>query len=130
MDKSPLLAFWLVVLPACTHSELSIPDASDANRGYFADALNCRQSALRVEAIKVPTAHSMSVIEVPTTYDAGKFVACMTYAGRPVSRVDLSDYLTISSACLNEARNLANSDDAYADCIQRSRLNVEIIPDK
>lgn len=130
MGKSPLLVFWLVILPACTHSEWLSPDASDANRGYFADALNCRQSALRTEAIKVPTAHSMSIIEVPTTYDAGKFVVCMEYAGRPVSRVDLSDYLTISSVCLNEARNMANPDDAYADCIQRSRLNVEIITDK
>lgn len=86
---------------------------------------------MRKETVNVPTASSVSVVEIPTTYDAGKFIVCMEYAGRPVSRAGLTDdYFNVSNACVNEARNMKNPDAGYADCISRSRLNVEVITDK
>lgn len=130
MGKSPLLALCITMLSACTNSDSIKQDSSDTHRGYFADASNCSQSAIRKEEINVPTAGSVSVVEVPTGYDAGKFIACMEYAGRPVSRVDLTEYINVSNTCLYEAKESKNPDADYADCIRRSRLNVEIINDE
>lgn len=123
----PLLCTGL--LAGCTDGRLTRHD-QDANRGYFADALECGQSAMRKETVNVPTAGSVSVVEIPTVYDADKFVVCMAHAGRPVSRADLAEYLYVSNACLHEARYMENPDDGYAACVTRSRLNVEIIDDK
>lgn len=127
MTKSSLLILNMIMLAACTNNESIKQNFSDANSGYFSDASECSQSSMRKEEIKVPTAGSVSVVEVPIGYDAGRFLVCMEYAGRPVSRVDLTEYLNVSNACLHEARKTENPDDGYADCIKRSRLNVEII---
>jgi hypothetical protein len=85
---------------------------------------------MRKESIRLPTAGSVSNVDIPIGYDANIFIVCMGHAGRPVSRVDVTDYLKVSTACLQNARALENSDEGYADCIKRSRLSVEIINDK
>ncbi len=85
---------------------------------------------MRKESFNVPTAGSVSSIEIPVGTDAGKFTVCMEHARRPVSRVDASEYLKVSSACLQEARGMEQPDDGYAQCIKRSRLEVEIITDR
>jgi hypothetical protein len=86
---------------------------------------------MRKEAFNVPTAGSVSVVEIPVGYDANTFIACMEYAGRPVSpRVDVTEYLNISTTCLNEARKSEYPDESYASCIKRSRLNIEVISDE
>ncbi|OQW67947.1 MAG: hypothetical protein BVN35_20130 [Proteobacteria bacterium ST_bin11] len=119
MDKLPLLVFFIT---ACANSE----SITDSNRGY-ADASECSESAMHKERIKVPTANSVSVIEIPITYVAGKFILCMKYAERPVSRVDATEYLNVSNACLHEARDAENPDESYAACV---RLNVEVMTDE
>ncbi len=127
MPKSLILLLFASLFAGCSNNGWLKQNSQETNRGYFADASECSRSAMRKEAIKVPTAGSVSVVEVPTGYDADKFMVCMEYAGRPVSRTDLTEYLNVSNACLHEAQDAKNPDEGYADCIRRSRLNVEII---
>ncbi len=129
MDKYLALLLCSGFLAGCGNELLTHDNQSD-NKGYFADATQCSQSAMRKESLNVPTAGSVSVIEVPMGYDAGKFIVCMEYAKRPVSRGDAGEYLKVSTACLQEARGSEHPDNRYADCIKRSRLDIEIITDK
>jgi hypothetical protein len=86
---------------------------------------------MRKAAFNVPTAGSVSVVEIPVGYDANTFIVCMEHAGRPVSpRADVTDYLTVSTDCLHQARESEHPDQNYASCIKRSRLKVEVITDE
>lgn len=74
------------LLAACASSgPVARRDPND-HRGYAADAMRCSQASMRMEAIKVPTPHALSVVEIPTIPDAGRFTACMDYAKWPVAR--------------------------------------------
>jgi hypothetical protein len=130
MIKYSAFFLCIILLSGCTNNDLVKQNSHDINRGYFSDASECSQTAMRKEAYNVPTAGSVSVVEIPVGYDAGKFIVCMEHAGRPVSsRVDVTDYLNVSTDCLNEARKSEHPDQNYASCIKRSRLNIEVIPD-
>ena len=130
MIKFSALLLCITLLLACTNNEWVKKNIQDTNHGYFSDASECGQTAIRKEKLLVPTAGSLSVVEIPIYYDANVFIVCMEHAGRPVSRVDLTEYLNVSTACLQKARGTENPDESYADCIKRSRLDVEIITDE
>ncbi|WP_426993681.1 hypothetical protein [Methylomonas sp. CM2] len=118
------------LLAACASSgPVARRDPND-HRGYAADAMRCSQASMRMEAIKVPTPHALSVVEIPTIPDAGRFTACMDYAKWPVARADTAQYLKVSTVCLNRARNADNADETYADCIKASQLSIELIPNQ
>ncbi len=126
---------YLIVLLSCglftgCNKELVSTNTSTSqiNRGYFSDASDCRQTSARTEKLNIPTAGSMSVVEVPTGYDAGKFTVCMDYKKRPVARADATEYLNASITCLHQAQAAEHADDSYADCIKRSQLQLEYIP--
>lgn len=127
-----LIAFILAagLLAACAPSgPVAHRDPND-HRGYAADAMRCSQAAMRKEEIKVPTPHALSVIEIPTIPDAGRFTACMDYARWPVPRMDTTKYLDLSTACLNRARRADNADETYANCIKASQLSIELVPNQ
>jgi uncharacterized protein YceK len=103
------------------------------DQGYFNDAAQCYQTAERTESTMIPTAGGRGQIEmeIPMGYDASEFMDCMSYAGRPVTpNVNPNVYLQTSSTCINQSRSADNPDAAFADCIERSRLKVEVIDEK
>ncbi len=116
-----------IMLAGCSGQALFPDRERTGHHGYFADAAECNRSSLRKEAINLPIAGSISVVEVPIIYDSGRFTACMEYARRPVSKTDETEYMKISAACLNEAQGAEQPDEKYADCIERSQLDVKII---
>ena len=104
-------------------------DSDDTS--YFSDASNCYRSSERKVQVKVPTALTMTVIEVPTGNDANVFGQCMEHAGHPVPKADPDDYLNVSRACMQRAHDSSNFDDAYAKCVRYGKIIVETIaPDK
>jgi len=104
---------------------------SKQDTGYFSDASSCFRSSERKESVKVPTAGTMTVIEVPTGNDANVFGQCMEQAGHPVTKPDPEGYLNVSRACLQQARDSSNPDDAYAKCVRHGKITVEpIIPER
>lgn len=128
MFKFPVMFLCITLLLGCSKNEWVRQHNADTNSGYFLDAHECSQSAMRKLSFLVPPAGSASAVELPIGYDANIFIVCMEHAGRPVSsRVDVTEYLKISTACLQEARDSVSSDQSYANCIRRSRLNVEVI---
>jgi hypothetical protein len=131
MIKCSAISLCIILLSGCTSNELVKQNSPDINRGYFSDASECSQSAMRKTAFNVPTAGSVSVVEIPVGYDANTFIVCMEHAGRPTSsRVDVTDYLKVSTDCLHEARESEHPDESYASCIKRSQLKVEVITDE
>jgi hypothetical protein len=54
----------------------------------------------------------------------------MAHAGWPVPRADLVEYTEVSTNCLEESREAENPDEAYASCIKRGNLNIQIIKDE
>lgn len=127
MSRLSVILLCVIALPGCTERESVKFVGKKTNDGYFFDALQCSQASMRHESIKVPTAGSFSVVEVPLGCDANAFIACMAHAGRPVACADPSEYINVSKACLQEARGAANQDDAYSLCIKRSRIKVDVL---
>jgi len=129
MLKLAAILPFLLILPAC-----SGPSAKQAgnleNAGYFADATDCLNLSRRSEPVKVPTGGTMTTIDIPIAYDANYFSSCMKYADHPSpsSTADFASYLKASQDCLQNARSSANPDKAYAECVQNSNIEVEILP--
>lgn len=119
----------LLILPACSGHSVK-QTGNIENAGYFADATDCLKLSKRSESVKVPTGGTMSTIDIPTVYDANYFGACMKYADHPspTAPVDLEPYLKISHDCLQDAHHSPSPDNAYAECIKRSKIEVETLP--
>lgn len=127
--KNIVLPITMLILQSCSATLTQTTHRED-HRGYFIDASNCFKTSMRKERVKVPTGLSgMTVVEIPTVYDAGSFTNCMRFAGHKTPKVDLEDYLTVSRQCYLEARGQSNADDVYADCVYRSRIGVELLDD-
>jgi len=126
MLKPAAVLLFLLMLQGCSDHLLK-DETKTENSGYFADATDCLHRSYRKEQIKVPTGKTMSVIDVPISHDAGSFSACMQYAGHPTPKVDTQTYLTVSRSCLSESQHTENPDDAYAQCVKRSRITVESV---
>lgn len=124
------LAVILLSLPLSGCSDyLSRHDTDDT--GYFADASTCFQSSMRKESVKVPTARTMTVIEVPVGNNANDFGLCMEQAGHPITQANPDAYLDVARTCLQQARGSSNPDEAYAACVRHGKITVEaIMPDK
>lgn len=117
----------LVILPACS-TDFFKQDADDSD--YFADALTCHQSSLRKEQVKVLTGNSMTIVDVPSVYDAGVFSNCMAHEGHVVPSTSADAYLAVSHHCYMEARGLANADSVYAACMKKSNIVIETSPEE
>ncbi len=130
MINFPVLLLCTILLSGCTNSELVNKNSQDTNRSYFSDALACNQSTMQKTKINVPTAGTQTVIEFPIGHDADTFVDCMKHEGRPIPRADPTEYLNLSTTCLQKAQGTENMDENYAACVKRSRLNVQVITDK
>ena len=130
MINFPRAFLCLTLLSGCAGNELGKQNTQDAKRGYFSDASKCRQSAMQKQTFNVPTGSTATVVEVPVAYEENAFLDCMKHTGWPVPRADPTEYLEVSTACLKKAQATENLDESYADCIKRSRLNVEVITDK
>ena len=127
MYKHSLLLTGIMLISACGGE----PVKPDVDHGYFADALNCTDLSQRSEKVMLANPGVAGSVNIPLGYDAGEFLNCMAHAGRPVAKADLNEYLMVSNACLHEARSARKSaDQAYADCIRRSSLNVEVLDQK
>lgn len=117
MPKFFILLLSLLILPSCA------TDIGKQNAGHFADATTCFQTTARNEKVKVPTAPTITVVDVPLGNDAGAFGLCMGKKGHPVPQANVEVYLNLSRACLSEARHAANANEAYANCIDRNNIS-------
>jgi len=125
MYKKVIMLLVPLMLQGCPSSFSSHePDNTD----YFSDASTCYQSSLRKGQIKVPTAKSMTVVEVPITNDPAAFNTCMEYKGHPAATVDPDTYMDIARECRKTAHHAENPDHAYADCVKHGNITVEAFP--
>jgi hypothetical protein len=124
MVKNPLFYLCIVLVSGCADNDLAKQSEQTTNRGYFADANQCRVSSTNKQNMLVPGG---TVVQIQLGYDPNAFIACMAHAGWPVPRANLTEYTEVSTKCLEESREAENSDEAYASCIKRSNLNIEII---
>ncbi len=108
------LIFLTIILQSGCSAPLSKPESDS---GYFADATSCFQSSGRKEYIKVPTAGTMTLVEVPIDTDAGNFSLCMRQAGHLATQAEPNAYLELSRSCLQQARGSSKPDAAYFGCI-------------
>lgn len=95
--------------------------------GYFLDASNCYRSSERKVSVNVPTGRSMTVIDVPIDNDSNVFGLCMKQLGHPPTQANSEDYLNVSRACFQEARDSSSPNDTYAKCVQHGKISAEII---
>lgn len=123
-QRSGLLIFLL--LQGCSDEYMSKKPDPDSS-GYFTDATECYQQSMQTQKIKVPTGLAMTVVEVPMNSAAGKFSACMQYAGHRSLTVDTETYMKVSRDCMLEARDSVNSNDIYVDCVRNGGIDVEVI---
>jgi len=70
----------------------------------FSDASECRDSATQKQKFNVPTAGTQTVVEIPAGYNAISFLDCMQHTGWPVPRADPTEYLEVSTTCLEKAQ--------------------------
>jgi hypothetical protein len=116
--------FLAILLQSCS-TTLSRQDKPDS--GYFSDASDCYRSSERKVYVKVPTAGTMTVVDVPIGNDATLFSLCIEHAGHPATHADPEDYLNVSRACSQHARDSSYPDEAYAKCIRHGKITVETI---
>jgi hypothetical protein len=128
MLKTVALLLPLLILQGCSEALLK-DDGQPINSEYFADATDCLHRASRKEQIKVPTGDALTNIDIPIASDAGFFSACMQHAGHSTPQASPETFLAVSRACLSESQSTQNADDAYAQCVRRSRITVESISD-
>jgi hypothetical protein len=127
MVKNPLFYLCIALVSGCTGNDLVKQSAQVSNRGYFADANQCRQTSAIKQNMLVAGG---TTVEIPLGYDQNSFVACMAHAGRPVPHADFSEYTEASHTCLEESRETENPDEAYTSCIKRGNFIIEIIKDE
>ncbi|WP_262963668.1 hypothetical protein [Methylobacter psychrophilus] len=130
MINLPVLLLSAILLSGCANNQLVTENGSNTNLGYFSDALTCNQSTTQKTKINVPTGGVQTVIEMPIGYDANTFVDCMKHEGWPVTHADPTEYLKVSTDCLQKTQGTENMDENYAACVKRSRMNVDVITDK
>jgi uncharacterized protein YceK len=131
MINFPVVLLLTALLSSGCASNVSVTQNNQgSNRGYFSDASKCSQATMNKQRFNVPTSGTQTVVEIPVGYDANAYVDCMKHTGWPVPSADPTEYLNVSTACLKKAQGTENLDESYANCIKRSRFNVEVITDK
>ncbi|MCX7097136.1 MAG: hypothetical protein NTV43_04435 [Methylococcales bacterium] len=120
MIKLTILGLYAFLMSACSYGSLP-----GTHQGYFADAFNCNQSTQHKEKVFIDK--TVGTVDIPMGTDGDAFAMCMQLVGRPVARVDVTEYLATSRACLQAASATPNHDASYADCIARSHLQVDVI---
>jgi hypothetical protein len=117
-------------LQACASS---FPKHPNPDQEYFADASDCFRSSERKQVIKVPmtgrqsTATAAIEIALPMGMDDKAFSFCMEQQGHPPAKVDLSEYLSVSRSCMEEARNSPTPSEAYAQCVRHGGVTIETL---
>ena len=106
---------------------------------YFSDATDCFHSTDRKIDLNIKsnsreglTLMAPTNVQIPLSGDARAFQQCMQYKGHPsnIGKVSADGYLNVSRACLDEARDSATPNEAYAACVQRNEITVEPIRPK
>jgi hypothetical protein len=97
-----------------------------AGARYFLDASRCVKRAAHNQPIQVPTGRTMTRMDIAMSYDATHFSDCMVRAGHPSPRVEPESYLVESRKCLELAPAATLPEDAYAACIDRSGIDVDV----
>ncbi|GAB6141129.1 hypothetical protein JCM14076_18580 [Methylosoma difficile] len=132
----------LSLLFACAeHKPSPLQMAGDAEAsGYFADASHCFDSTMHKEQIKLnvggnnvlssPSAVTPITIDLPSTYDADAFQACIKDLGYVLPKVDAQAFLMETKRCLDESSGSPTPQNAYAECIRQGHIEVELIGDK
>ena len=127
MFKAFALPLFLLTLQGCSDYLLK-NDRKTENSAYSADETYCLNQSARKKQVRVPTGSSMTTVDVPAGNDAAAFNACMQKAGHSTRETSSESFLNVSRACRKESQGSPNADDAYAQCIKRSKINVESVP--
>ena len=124
--------FLFLLLQSCSNQP-SKPENPDTR--YFSDATDCFQTSDRKLKIPIPFSTREGVmlssmdLEIPLAGDAGAFRQCMEYKGHPhmVGKINVNDYLSVSRACMDKARDSSTPNETYASCVQHGQITVEPI---
>jgi len=127
--KVEMVKFAVILLSLLLQSCSTYSSKQGTNKDdYFSVASSCFRSSERKVYVKVPTAGTMTVIEVPVGNDANVFGSCMEHSGHPVTQANPEDYLNVSRACMQEARDSSSPNDTYAKCVRHGKITVETMP--
>ena len=127
MNKFSVLLLCSALLLGCVSNESVKQSSQDANVDYFSDATACSDSTQPKQTINVPTGRTQSQVQMRLGRDKNAYVACMKQKGWSVLRADPTEYQAVTKACHLQAQGAKDFDKSYADCISRSRLDVEVI---
>ena len=130
MNKFSILLLCIALLLGCVSNKSVNQNNQDTHVDYFSDATNCSESTQPKQAINVPTGRTQSQVQIPAGRDKNAYVDCMKQKGWSVLRADPTEYQAVTKACHQQAQGAKDFDESYADCVSRSRLNVEVITDK
>ncbi len=137
MPKSFVLSICLLLV-ACAGTEPQRNTKTD-DASYFADASQCFESTMHKQQIQLnmggnsypsPSIITPITIDLPLVPDAEAYSYCMANLGYVPPKADPQAYLQESQTCLDQARGAANHNQAYADCIRKGGIAVDLIHSK
>ncbi len=138
MQKSLVVLPCLLLLVACA-GQAPQRNAKNNDAGYFADASQCFDSTMHKQQIQLnvggnsypsPSIVTPINIDLPSVPDADAYSHCMTDLGYVPPKVDARAYLQTSQTCLDQTRGAANYNEAYADCIRKGGIAVDLFDAK
>ena len=116
MNKFPLVLLYMSLFSGCASNEWVKKNNQDTSLGFFSDASKCSQSAMKKQKFNVPTVpNAATAIEVPIGYDPNVYVDCLKHKGWPVPSADPTEYLELSTTCLQETQETKNLDENYVN---------------
>jgi hypothetical protein len=115
----------LVFLQSCS---INTNNLAHTDNSYFNDSSDCFRSSERKVALNVPTAGTMSIIEVPIGNEATLYGLCMEHAGHHrATQTDPEAFFRVSRACSQLVRPSSSTDVDFAKCVRRGNISVESI---
>jgi hypothetical protein len=122
----PLIVVSTVVSGRAYRARTDVP--APVRAGYRQESVLCVQQSQRKQQVAFPAGGAVTTVDMPGYYDARDFGECMRRAGYGVPRADPQQYLEVARTCLGDAAQAGDPDAAYADCVRRSRITVEVLP--
>ncbi|MBI1394636.1 MAG: hypothetical protein GC151_01560 [Betaproteobacteria bacterium] len=118
------VAFVLILQGCATATIGGSRDA--AEKRYFSASSRCMDQSIRREKVQVPSGAGVTDVEVTVYYDSVHFGQCMQAAGYAPTKVDPEPYLVAARDCLARSRGAMHPEIAYAECVRRSGIRVEV----